>query len=521
MNAPMPYEREIFRQKAGFFLMLWRRQGHKTTNMAKLALKKMMKKPGRLVTFASASILVGREMLMKEGSVIQSAFDAWKADAAKANLQVTTNTDGLSADDFLDLFERGRLEAKLWHSKTVCSRTLIIAPNVATARGFSGDVMLDEIGFIPDFKDLWEAMEPIASADPDFSVTMATTPPNDDAHYSYELAIPPENTTFQPDAKGHWYRSQAGVLVHRADVYDTAEAGLKLYDLDTRGVITPTEHRVKALDRDAWDRNYALIFKIGGTAALSLAALHVAMNAGRGKCLFGEDEFPVGWQELLTDDPTSIGYDVATTENKTSNPGSITISQKVQGRVVERVGVVFKTADPDFARAMIDIAVTGVEERLGKPARRLCIDATNERFFATDLKRIFGGRIVVELVISSESIEYRGEKMSVKSYLGSLYVDQYEDANILIADSRYVREDRRLVVKDKGLFVNQTDSRGRHGDTFDSGKLATHGLLSRSGPAEASAVQIGIGLGGKPAGTGNWKNPFVKIYDKLTGGTNV
>jgi hypothetical protein len=515
VNKPLPYEREVFRTNAGFFLMLWRRQGHKTTNMAKLALKKMMKRPGRLVTFASASILVGREMLMKEGAVIQAAFESWKTDAARASLKVETNTDGLTSDDFLDLFERGRVEAKLWHSKTVCSRTLIIAPNVATARGFSGDVMLDEIGFIPDFKDLWEAMEPIASADPDFTVTMATTPPNDDAHYSYELTVPPEGTKFEPDAKGHWYRSQAGVLVHRADVYDTAEAGLKLYDLDTRKEITPSEHRLKALDRDAWDRNYALIFKAGGTAAISLAALHVAMKQGAGKCIFGEDAYPPNWEELLTDSPTTIGLDPATTENKTSNPTSICISQKMGGKTHERLVVVFKTNDPDHTRAMVRIAIDGIKARTGRPPRRLVGDGTNERFFMTDLKRELSGIVVMEIVVMSESIEHRGEKMSMKSYLGSIYVDQYEDARIAIPEDRYIREDRRLVIKEKGLFVNLSDSRGRHADTFTSGSLAEYGFVA-SGPAEASAVGVGAGLGA-PASTAKWKNPFARMFEN--GGT--
>ncbi len=509
MNKPLPYEREIFRQNLSFFLMLWRRQGHKTSNMAKLALKKMMKRPGRLVTFASASILVGREMLMKEAQVIQSAFDSWKVDAAKAHLKVETNADGLTADDFCELFERGRIEAKLWHSRTVCSRTLVIAPNVATARGFSGDVMLDEIGFIPDFKDLWEAMEPIASADPDFSVTMATTPPNDDAHYSYELTVPPEGMIFTPDAKGHWYTSQAGVLVHRADVYDTAEAGLKLYDLNTREVLTPAEHRAKATDRDAWDRNYALIFKTGGTAAVSLAALHVAMLQGRDQCLFGEDDFVPAWRRHLGTGKIAIGFDIATTENAMSNPSSVAVVEQLGRTFYVRLLLAFKTNDPEVSRSMIREALDLGENR---KARRLCIDATNERFFATDLKTEFAGKVVTELVVSSESTEYHGEKMSVKSYLGNLVVNQVDDGLLALPESRYVKEDFRLVTRDKGGFVNLTDSRGRHGDTFDAVKLALHGLLSRGGPAQAEAVSVG-GIG-KPKDAGKWKNPFAGLFNQ-------
>jgi hypothetical protein len=60
--VPLAYEWEpIDRVDDGRMFLLWRRQGRKTTTMAKKALKFMMKRPGGLVTFASASLLVGSE----------------------------------------------------------------------------------------------------------------------------------------------------------------------------------------------------------------------------------------------------------------------------------------------------------------------------------------------------------------------------------------------------------------------------------------------------------------------------
>ena len=527
MLTPMPYESEVIRREdAGFILMLWRRQGHKTTTMAKKALKYMMKHKGITVTFCSASLLVGKELLVREGQIIESArekvlkdaqvlkeaFTSMHGQADQAGLKLETNADGLSLDDFAEIFEQQRLEARVWHSKTVYSRTLIIAPNIATARGFSGYVFIDEIGHIVWMKDLWEAMEPIASSQQGFRVIMAGTPPNDDAHYSYELSVPPEGMTFQPDPAGHWYMSQAGVLVHRADTYDTAAAGLKTYDLNTREEITPEQHRAKALDRDAWDRNYALIFKSGGTAAVSLAAIHVSMQRGIGKCVFAEDSFPLGWRDLLTDGPIALGYDVATTEDGMSNPSSLTIMEKVGADFLARLKIIWKTTDPDIARGMLR---EGLELGRDRRARRLCIDASNEKYYAVSVKKEFGGMVIVELVVSSETTTYGGEKMNFKTYLGNQLVNTMDDGHLILPESRYVKEDYRLVLRDRGGFATQTDSQGRHGDTFDSDKLALHGLISRGGPARAEAVSVG-GIGRSPNSA--WSSRSARLADAMERG---
>ena len=47
--------------------------------------------------------------------------------------------------------------------------------------------------------------------------------------------------------------------------------------------MTPEEARALAFDKAAWDRNYALKFVRGGSAAIGLAALNHAMLLGRGE----------------------------------------------------------------------------------------------------------------------------------------------------------------------------------------------------------------------------------------------
>jgi hypothetical protein len=524
MLNTFPYEMAVMLQSAaGRFYLQWRRQGHKTTTLAKRALKFMMEEEGVLVTFASASLLVGSEMIVREGQIVEStrekvwkdaqalqaAFEQMRSKARRSRLKLESNGDGLRPEDFADLFERQKLEARIWHSRTVCSRTIVIAPNPATARSWSGCVIIDEAGHIANLTDLLEAMEPIMSSDPGFRLLMAGTPPNDEAHFSYELTLPPDGMTFTPNPKGHWYQSQAGLLVHRVDAWDAAAAGLKTYDPDTREEVTPEQHRAKALDRDSWDRNYGLVFKPGGTAALSLALLQHAMAQGRGQCLFAEDDFAPGWRDLLGGGRIAIGFDPATTEKRMSNPSALAVVEQLGRLFFVRLVLVFKTSDPAVSRAMLREAL---DLGPGRRVRRVCIDATNERFFASSLKQELAGHAVCELVVASEKTARGGEEMSFKTWLGSLLVHQMEDGLLALPESRYIKEDFRLVLRDRGGFDNQVDQQGRHGDTFDAVKLALHGLLSRGGPAHAEAVPLGSATG-VPLRRAAWKNPFLRQMD--------
>jgi hypothetical protein len=488
-----PFQEEAFwgADEIGFALWLWRRQAGKTTTLGALALRRMMEKPFRLVTYASASLAIGGEMIVREAQIWRESLDKWRRVATAAGRDLKTNADGVDFDGFCDLFEHSKIEAKLWHTHTSFSRTRIIAPNPATARAYSGFVMIDEIGFIRDLKDLWEAMEPIASSQPDFRVVMCTTPPNDDAHYSYELAVPPDGLTFDrdhPAPRGRWYDSQANVRVHRVDVYDAAAAGVPMYDLRTREAITPEESRARSLDRAAWDRNYGLEFKCSSTAAISLMSMRSAQVRGQDLCLAAEDDFPPDWRRLLGPGRIAIGADPATTENKTSNPFAITILEERLPDYIARLIVRFRTADPEKAKAFLREAC---DLGAGRHPVRLVIDATSEKFWAAEVKRDFARFCPVELMVSSEKISYKGEDVLVKAYLGNLLINVFDDGNILLPGPRWIKDDFRLVMRERGSFNNLLDAAGNHGDTFDSTKNALHGLIKPGGPVEAAAVQRG------------------------------
>jgi hypothetical protein len=482
-----------------------RRQFGKTTTFAGISLRQMMKHPGRLVTFASASLNVGKELIYKEAAVLADAMNSMKAEAESAKMQLGI-ADGVAGkeyksidlDGIADLFERSRLEMRLHHSRTVVSRTQIIAPNPATARGFSGDVLIDEIGFIPDFAEVFEAMEPIASRDPTFRVLMASTPPPDESHLCYKIGLPPiPGMTFEPCADGHWYESAAGVLCLRVDVYDAEAAGVKLYDLKTRQPVPAAVHRSRSLDKDAWDRNYGLKRIPGGLVAMPSTAIDAAQEKGAEDCLAfdlgtieeGQEEATLARvvghvQNVACAGTWGAGYDIATTTNAKSNPSSITLTQGKGSERRARLIVRWKSANPEFSKGLV-VRSCETLKHAGGSLKAVGIDGSNERYFATQVKTALeAAGFTVIIVVSGEVLEDPDNpkaKMRMKEKLGGLLVNTATDRLLALPPDKWVKDDFLLQKKEKGLFVCDLDAAGNHGDSFDSTKLSVFALESEGG----------------------------------------
>ena len=464
----------------GIFILLWRRQTGKTEVLSTWALQTMLEKPGDTVILASASLNVGGEVALRAAGVFWMVL-ARMRERFKA-LEAASISEGEEPRILSDLealtaaFVAGKLEVRFTHPDGRVSRIKVLAPNPATARGFSGTVFLDEIGFIPNFRELWDAVEPITSSDPTFRLIMCTTPPADASHYSHELIVPPAGMEFNEVVpEGVWYRSEAGIMVHRVDAWDADAAGAKLYHPETRVPLTTDEHRALALDKEAWDRNYGLRLATTGTAAVSLNVLHFAQSREESKrCLAFEGELPADWRKQLGEikEPVTIGFDVATTEKNTSNPSSVTITEKDGTDYLARLIFRWKTNDPKVSTAYLREFVMTLR------TRRLVIDATNERFYAKQVRDELARLCPVELVISSENITVGTVEMPMKTYLGNLVVNALDDTKLVLPAERWVRVDFRLVRKVRGGFDNEVDGSGNHGDSFDSTKLSLHGWLT-------------------------------------------
>ena len=199
---------------------------------------------------------------------------------------------------------------------------------------------------------------------------------------------------------------------------------------------------------------------------------------------------PRGWVDVfdVRYPKIGIGFDVATTTKKKSNPSCMAIVQQVERMIFARLVVRWKSKDGAIAHALF---TTILDALAGKFALRAAIDATSEKYFAVDFKKKFSGRCSVQLVVASEGLEYRGEKMIYKVYTGNLLCNQLEDGLLALPAEAFIRNDFRLVVRDRGTFDAEVDENGCHGDAFDAVKLAILRLLSKGGPVTAQAAGNG------------------------------
>ena len=263
---------------------LWCRRARKSTTGGAKAMRLMAETAGVDVFFLSASLLLGEEYIRKEAFVWQMILRRGREWAETRGMKMDSTGDGVDLDGLCDIFEHNKLVTRLWHDRTTCSRTLVLAPT-PRAVGYGGHVFVDEWARIENLKEVKESIDPIMSDNPNFLYCWSSTSPLDDSHYSWELFCPPQES-FPVRARGNWYLSPSKIWVHRVDALDRQVAGLKMYHPDTGAAITPEEDRKLAFDKDAWDRNFALQFKVGGLAAVSLQAVERAMDLGRneGKC---------------------------------------------------------------------------------------------------------------------------------------------------------------------------------------------------------------------------------------------
>lgn len=256
----------------------WARRSGKSFTMASRALRLNMTNPHNLCTYLSANLRLGGEFLLKEHTVWRLVIDAWRKSLGE-NHKLETSIDGLSLDDALDIFDHNKFETKIWHSRTSFSRSVVV-PATTNAVGYGGHIFVDEFGRIADFRDVLESIMPFMDENPSLTCVMASTPPPDDSHYSYELTVPPD-PDFKVNPEGNWYISRAGLDCHRVDAWDRQAAGFHMFHPRTGAECTPEEHREASFDKQAWDRNNALKYIAGGTSALSIISLEYAMAQGR------------------------------------------------------------------------------------------------------------------------------------------------------------------------------------------------------------------------------------------------
>jgi hypothetical protein len=494
--------------------LYWARRCRKSTTLGDIAFDEMSKDSGRMVIAASASLLLGKELVgvtlsaaeqamivANEAAAVRTVFEngakendlAFKvADSAKDKLLT-----GLTPEDFAELYQSSRMELRLYFDKTHFSRLQIIAPNPATARSWRATVLRDEAGFTnANFEnELRIATDPMMRDTPDLKIIYASNLSGNDRHPYFEMTMPREITAetedqqFPANPDGHLYIGQQGILVHRVALKDAYAAGHALFD-DHSQKMSYEQCQKFPQFKSGWDETYALNHKSGGAAAIDLIALLSAQRRGIGQCNFtyveSETDFRRALELLaktLKSGPVGVGFDVASTTSEKSNPSSITVTENVGGERFQRAVIVFKSKKRAVMSDYLVRAVRVVRERKeGGPARRLCIDASNERLAAEETKDDLARYLPVQLVLGGSTVEpkptgYTNE-VNYKTYQGDLYCAAVNEGRTVLPPDDYIKQDQRLPIKNNGKYECPVDNDGRHGDTFDSGKQAEFALIS-------------------------------------------
>jgi len=479
--------------------LLARRRYGKTTIASRIALFKMMKTPGHTVVFASVKVDLGRDMVREESRQLRQGFVALAAGQRMtlADDHGRELPETMSEEDFADLYEAHRLEFRLWHDRTTYSRTIIVALT-PDAVGLGGDLILDEVGRARRFEEVLEAVMPIIQDQPSYRCIYTTTPPPDDTHPSFALLAPPIGAELPVRPEGNTYRSELGIFVRRVTVYDAYADGIPLYDEDKGAPITPEESYRLANNKDAWLRNYACQFVIGGTSVCGLLEMDTAQRKGMGKAFceviaddLAFDAALARLSTLLGAGRVSGGWDLASTEKDTSNPSSFTVMEEMDGEFITRAALLWKTGNPalQIERARRILQTVAARPAGGK-MRRLGIDATGDRLFArTAQTALTAEGVPVELVVASVTLTLPGYDSPItrKTAQGDKYVGALGDNKLVFPPERYFREDHRLPKKVRGLYVCIPSADGKHGDTFDSGKVAFD-MMTSGAPFHYSPV---------------------------------
>lgn len=252
------YQEKIFWDHVTKTMLLhWSRQIGKSYTLAGWAISRLIEHPGRLVTLLSNSRANGQEFVVKVQDICRLLGHAIESDSNAAALDARTD---LSEDMKFDAM---RAEVRLVRNGKV-GRIIVLAANPRTARGFSGDLILDEFAFHENSRLIWEAAEPIISSNPDFLCRIASTG-NGKRNMFYQMI------------------SEGRIPYHRVRRSDAWAAGeIKIYSAVTGKEITPEIARAESSDKRAYDQNYECAFNDENSALLTQELINQAQRDGVG-----------------------------------------------------------------------------------------------------------------------------------------------------------------------------------------------------------------------------------------------
>jgi phage FluMu gp28-like protein len=269
-------------------LLHWSRQIGKSTTLAGWSVNRVLRQLQThdtwLVTVLSNSRTNGGEFVLKIHEVCRKLNQAFIEDGNRAELEKRNDISEDAKVEMMRFEVRFEIGGKL-------GRIIVLAANPRTARGFSGDLILDEFAFHQDSRAIWEAAEPIISANPEFLCRISSTG-NGRRNMFYQLIA---------EGRIPYYR------LRRSEVWKRGE--LKIYSIVTGKELTPDQARSEASDKRAYDQNYECEFNDEASALLTQELISLAEREGVAIELQEWSEATIAKLRLLTCD-LFLGQDV-------------------------------------------------------------------------------------------------------------------------------------------------------------------------------------------------------------------
>ncbi len=272
------YQLPVFLDReSGILILNWSRQIGKSYTLAAWAVDRLLSQlqryPSWLITVLSNSRDNGAEFVIKCQEICNKIGIALAKPAQTVGDAAVYNL----ADESADLrYENMRMEVRITlmvDGRERVGRIKVLAANPRTARGFSGDLILDEFAFHEDSNAIWEAAEPILSSNAEFLCRISSTG-NGKHNMFYRMCAgdgPSDGTIFD---------STAGYRTCRVTRTAAHKMGVKVFDPNTRKPITPEQARAKALDKRAYDQNYECKFNDENMALLTSELIQQAQRDG-------------------------------------------------------------------------------------------------------------------------------------------------------------------------------------------------------------------------------------------------
>ncbi len=480
------YQRVIFEDHtSGMLILHWSRQIGKSYTLAAWAVSRLLRQLQRydswLITVLSNSRDNGAEFDRKCAAVCEQFGAGY-----------------LSQDESPDLDHKNlRMECRVSvkvRGQVRTGRIKVLAANPRTARGFSGDLILDEFAFHEDSAAIWEAAEPILSANREFLCRIASTG-NGRHNMFYRMAAGSLSrgggSHIEANSRGVPFQSANGFMVSRVTRTAAHAMGVEVYDPNTREAVAPAEARSQALDKRAYDQNYECAFNDENMALLThemVSAAERSLRDGQSLC---------GGQALTVDEQQ---WSAASLERMARSGSELFVGNDI-GRqrdlsvvtVLERVGA---------ARRVVGmLRMNGMRLPAQKVELEKVCRLPNFRLFAGDMTGIglglveflqedFGShRIRGVNFASTEPMSERirgdgrkGETARVTEIMAMDLLGCFEDRSIEIPADAHLREDlvkpEKITSPGGRVSIAATRDEAGHADHFWSLALAVRAARS-------------------------------------------